>query len=153
MSYTHHPIPPRARIALLCLAAIALALTIPLFFLRPVATPNTITVSENLRPQTISTRLSIEHILLEETIAIESDTTALDLLTQASALFGFTIKTKEYSGLGSLIETIGAYENGTNEKYWQYYINGMLAPVGAGAYVLQADDVIEWKFAEFETAV
>jgi hypothetical protein len=43
---------------------------------------------------------------------------------------------------------MGEYTNGTDRKYWQYFVNGILAPVGADSYVPKEDDVIEWRFEE-----
>lgn len=57
------------------------------------------------------------------------------------------IKYQDYgSDLGVLIIQIGDKKNGQNRKYWQYFINDKYAQVGASSYILQADDVIEWKF-------
>lgn len=52
---------------------------------------------------------------------------------------------KTYS-FGSLVESIDGLANGTDKKYWIYYVNGQTAEVGADQYTLKAGDVVEWKF-------
>ena len=50
------------------------------------------------------------------------------------------------SGLGVLVTQINDKKNGKNGKYWQYFVNGKYAQVGASNYVLQIGDVVEWIF-------
>ena len=57
---------------------------------------------------------------------------------------------KEYAGLGVLIEKVGTEKNGTEEKYWQYWVNNEYAQVGADVYEVQGDDIIEWKFVNLQ---
>ena len=40
--------------------------------------------------------------------------------------------------------------NGQDDKYWQYWVNGEMPPVGAGRYQLSGKERVEWKFVEFE---
>ena len=51
-----------------------------------------------------------------------------------------------YSGLGELITRIGDEKNGTEGKYWQFWVNGTYSQVGASSYIPKAGDIIEWKF-------
>ena len=53
---------------------------------------------------------------------------------------------KEYPGLGVLIESIGSRQNGSEKKYWQYWVNNEYAKVGADSYLPKTGDIIEWKF-------
>lgn len=55
---------------------------------------------------------------------------------------------KEYTGLGSLVTRIGDKENGRDDRYWQYWVNGKYALLGADVYVIKSGDVIEWKFTK-----
>ena len=57
------------------------------------------------------------------------------------------LKSQSYGGLGVLVTQIGDYPNGQDGKFWQYFINGNYAPVGASSYRLKAGDLIEWQFA------
>lgn len=97
-------------------------------------------------PRAIAAYVTVEKVLPEVRVEIPASTTALELLTSLSEQHGFTLRTKEYVGLGSLVELIGMYENGMDGKYWQYYVNGALAPVGASAYEVHSGDIVVWKF-------
>ncbi len=55
---------------------------------------------------------------------------------------------KEYGSLGMLVTKIGDKENGDNERYWQYWVNGKYAMVGVSFYGVRASDIIEWRFVE-----
>jgi len=33
-----------------------------------------------------------------------------------------------------------------NNRWWQYWVDGELAPVGVGIYVLQDDTIVEWRY-------
>lgn len=52
---------------------------------------------------------------------------------------------KTYKGLGELMTRIGDKESGGG-KYWQYWVNGNYAQVGASSYVPKTGDIIEWKY-------
>lgn len=77
---------------------------------------------------------------------------------EGDSLFEFMKKTlpernikiayENYSGLGALIAEIGGRKNGENGKYWQYWVNGNYAQVGASSYLLHPGDIIEWKFTD-----
>lgn len=96
--------------------------------------------------QTFSVTFSVEG-LETHTTSVSEGTTALALLREEAEEDGFAFVEKEYAGMGILVEQIGDQKNGTDGKYWMYTINGALAPVGADAYELKPNDVIEWTFA------
>lgn len=50
------------------------------------------------------------------------------------------------SEYGELVDSIEGHKGGTDGKYWSFYVNGEMAQVGAGAYLQEEGDVIEWKF-------
>ncbi|OGY79293.1 MAG: hypothetical protein A3B74_00390 [Candidatus Kerfeldbacteria bacterium RIFCSPHIGHO2_02_FULL_42_14] len=76
---------------------------------------------------------------------VESGTTALSLLERVTTQNNITLII-EKTALGQLITTIGNKTNGTDGKYWLYYVNNEAAPVGAADYTIAANDVIEFKF-------
>lgn len=47
---------------------------------------------------------------------------------------------------GVLIDSIDGIESGTDNKWWQYYINGELGPVAADKQELKGGDKVEWRF-------
>lgn len=71
-----------------------------------------------------------------------------DILKAVAVAEGIEIKFKEYQGMGFLVDSIGGDKNGTGGKYWQFWINGKYATVGASSYKVQPGDVIEWKFTK-----
>ena len=73
----------------------------------------------------------------------------INVLKQTLKTHAIDFSTKEYSGLGILITKIGTKENGTDGKYWQFWVNNKSPSVGVGAYPTQPGDVIEWKFLSY----
>lgn len=57
--------------------------------------------------------------------------------------------TKQYD-FGTLVEGINGVENGAQDKYWMYYINGQEASVGATEYQVQPGDDIRWEFKAYD---
>ena len=53
---------------------------------------------------------------------------------------------EEYRDLGMLVTKIGDKKNGEGNRYWQYWVNNRFAPIAASSYVVEAGDIIEWKF-------
>ncbi len=80
-------------------------------------------------------------------VANENLFQAMEKLTKGNNL---TFESKTYEGLGALITKIGSKENGAQNRYWQYWVNNVKPEVGAGAYILQPGDVVEWKFIPFQ---
>lgn len=60
-----------------------------------------------------------------------------------------TVEAKEYS-FGKLVEGIDGVKNGTDEKYWMFYINDEESKIGAAEYKPKAGDKIEWRFKTYE---
>lgn len=67
--------------------------------------------------------------------------TAFDLLEELN----LTLKTKTYD-VGIFIEAIGDKENGQDEKYWMYYVNGEMPMIAADKKEIKPGDKIEFKF-------
>ncbi|MEK7510518.1 MAG: DUF4430 domain-containing protein [Patescibacteria group bacterium] len=70
--------------------------------------------------------------------------TVFDLLEAVERRHGVHIETREFPGLGVFIEAIHGVHNSKN-AYWQYWVNGEYATVGAAQYILKDDDKILWK--------
>lgn len=49
---------------------------------------------------------------------------------------------------GGFIESIGEIKNGDDDKYWQYYINGIFGDMAADKKILKRGDNVEWRFEE-----
>lgn len=82
-------------------------------------------------------------------LTIETGETALSLLEKTAKTATLNFTTKSFSGLGLLVESVGDKVNGTDGKYWQYWVNNRALPVGAGEYKVKPGDIIEWKFINY----
>lgn len=78
------------------------------------------------------------------TVQAQQGKTALELLQSSK-----NVEVKEFD-FGTLVESIDGYKNGTENKYWSYYVNGKEANVGASEYQVQANDEIRWEFKAYE---
>lgn len=82
---------------------------------------------------------------------ISTKTTVYGFLMEAANQAGYDVKTTYYGQYNSIfVDSISTYENGQNNKYWIYYINGESGSVGADQQIVANGDIIEWKFEEFQ---
>lgn len=81
-------------------------------------------------------------------IAIENNATVFSIIEKISQEKGLDLSAKDYgSGMGAFIEGIDGHINDySGDKYWQFWVNNEYAKVGAGSYVLQGGELVEWKF-------
>lgn len=70
----------------------------------------------------------------------------LDVLKKWGEQAGVEVGVKEYD-FGAMVTAIGEEEN-TKEKGWIYYVNGVVAEVGASEKTVEPEDVVEWKYQE-----
>ena len=127
------------------LTVLALSLIGGVSFLINQTKPSPAQVSETQKT-TIS--LSIQDVYEGKQIAIAEGKTVLAMLEKLNAEdTKLQLSTKSYTGLGTLIDGLGIHKNGTDKKYWQYKVNGVMPQIGADQYILKAGDSIEWFFA------
>lgn len=101
--------------------------------------------------ETFAVSLTIESITGNDVLLVHSGETALSLLERLNPDEPrLMLETKEYEGLGTLVEGMGGIRNGTDGKYWQYKVNDIMPQVGAGQFELHDGDRIRWYFAESE---
>lgn len=117
-------------------------LLFPLFRPKPTGNngTNLSTVQKKQFPVTQKITLVEQQKTSTDTVQANSGETALDILARTK-----NIESKEYS-FGKAVESIDGVKNGTGGRYWIYYVNDKEMQVGAGAYTVQPDDIIEWKF-------
>lgn len=72
---------------------------------------------------------------------------AYQLLIRIAQDNHFNIQAKSYS-FGMFVEGIGSLIN-NNDKSWFFYINGKIAEVGSSDYIIQPNDLIEWRYHEY----
>ncbi len=102
---------------------------------------------QNTQTAEISVTLSIDRLYEAKSVTAQSGETLLSLMQRLDTIDpSLLLKTKEYSGLGILIEGIGELQNGTDGKYWQYTVNGVMPQIGADKLILSTGDQIVWSF-------
>ncbi|HEX9721910.1 MAG TPA: DUF4430 domain-containing protein [Candidatus Paceibacterota bacterium] len=57
---------------------------------------------------------------------------------------GVTLEKRNFPGLGVFIEAINGVHN-SNNYYWQFWVNGEYANIGASEYELRHGDQVLWK--------
>ena len=82
--------------------------------------------------------------VVADMVEVTEGESVLDVLSRTRK-----IETKEYS-FGKLVENIEGVKNGTEEKYWIFYVNDDESKVGAADYKLKEGDKVEWKFKTYE---
>jgi len=73
--------------------------------------------------------------------------TVFSLLEELAKRENFKIEFTIYEGMGVLVENIDGARNGTDNKYWQYWLNGELPTIAADKKEIKEGDRVEWKFA------
>ncbi|MCZ2845989.1 MAG: DUF4430 domain-containing protein [Candidatus Bathyarchaeota archaeon] len=79
-------------------------------------------------------------------VTFRKDSTAFSLLERLGEREDFEIESKVYEGMGVLVESIDNVENGTDGKYWQYWVNDELPMVAADKKGVKSGDKVEWRF-------
>ena len=99
---------------------------------------------------TISIDFGNETIWTYQNITMKGNATVFGFLLAAAKNGSFDVKYTYYGQYDSyLIDSIAGVENGKDNKYWQYWINGQYGMVGADKQPVKNGDTIEWKFVEF----
>ena len=96
----------------------------------------------------IATKNFGKTVLLDKKLTIESGESAMDILNKVATV------TTTYGG--GYVESINGiksqYNDGSGEKKdWLYYINGMLASIGANMYKLHPGDIERWDFHDWDS--
>ena len=99
--------------------------------------------------QSENVSLTIQGLYAEKQESISADETVLQVLEAANVQdSSIRLETKDYPSMGVLVTGIGTLKNGTEKKYWQYKVNGVMPQIGADQYKLKAGDSIEWLFTD-----
>lgn len=115
-------------------------------------TKNTIDLEQEKVVKKLTINLLVEGLDgLPTTVEFKSGSLLLDVLKDLNKNYPtLNLQTKDFGQMGVLVEQLGNYKNGTDGKYWQYFVNGIQPMVGADKYVLQNNDQVEWKFTKSE---
>lgn len=80
-------------------------------------------------------------------ISLSQNSTVFSLLEELAEKENFKVESKVYQEMGVFVESIDGVKNGTDNKYWQYWVNGELPMVAADKKEVKGGDKVEWKFA------
>ena len=76
-----------------------------------------------------------------------NNTTVYGALVKASSIINFTIKSDWYPNFNShRVSEIAGVHDGTDNRYWQYYVNGQYMDKGADLVGLADGDSVRWEF-------
>ncbi|MBZ9572607.1 DUF4430 domain-containing protein [Patescibacteria group bacterium] len=82
----------------------------------------------------------------EYQVAISKNSTVFSLLKEISQREDFEVSSSFWEGMGVFVESIDGLKNGTEDKYWQYFVNDKLGEVAADRRTIKEGDKIEWRF-------
>jgi hypothetical protein len=135
------------------------AISLGIINIAPVETKIKLVPMENRTNETINeTKLINATVIIDfgdgtksTNMIITQHTTVYGFLIEAANIENYDIKTTYYGLYDStLIDSISSYENGHENNYWIYYINGDSGTVGADKQTVKNGDIIEWKFEKYQ---
>lgn len=92
--------------------------------------------------------VSVKVIDKNFSVKVADGSTALEAMEKlANENKDFKFVGKNYGSMGIFIESINGID-GTNKKFWIYYVNNEKASVGTSKYVLNSGDIISWKLED-----
>ena len=101
--------------------------------------------AEETPAETPASGLTVSQDGLEVTYAGVAGMTALDLLLRLDPT-----ATTSGEGENAFVTSIaGRAADAAANEFWGFYVNGEMAPVGAGSFVTEDGDVITWKLETF----
>lgn len=135
---------------LVVILAVAIFLEHSLVNLSKTASPLTSEKLEEVNQEiTVALRIDFDNgnIKNYNGIKLEEEKKVFYLLKKVVEENNLEFSFKEYPDLGVLVESIDNVKNdfGIN-KWWQYWVNGQYATVGADKYELKNNDLVEWKY-------
>jgi len=82
---------------------------------------------------------------------IQVETHSVDLLIGSTAYEAFDaiaeLKSTDYPPYGRMVDSInGIGEDTEDGKYWQYYVDGELAPVGVDFFEIDKQMILEFRY-------
>lgn len=144
---------------LIIIALFAGAVSLGIINISPIETKIKLVPTENRTNESINeTKLVNATVIIDfgdgtksSNIIISEHSTVYGFLIEAANIEKYDIKTTYYGLYDSIfIDSISTYENGQENKYWIYYINGESGTIGADKQTVKNNDIIEWKFEEYQ---
>jgi hypothetical protein len=73
--------------------------------------------------------------------------TVFEALEDFSKIADFTLRSEWYPNFRShRVTEIAGVKDGTDGRYWQYYVNGVYMGTGADLTGLKDGDIVRWEF-------
>lgn len=114
-------------------------------------TSSQLQTNETVTQEERSVTLSIESVYDSITVPVIADDTVLSLLERINKEDqDLRLSTESYEGMGTLVTALGGLENGLDDHYWQYEVNGEMPMVGADNYKLNGGESVVWEFKASE---
>lgn len=80
-------------------------------------------------------------------VSFASEGSAFTILETMTAGAKIPLRFDPSTGFGVFVRQIGDKKNGTDGRFWQYWVNGKFPLVAADRYMLSDGDRVEWRFA------
>lgn len=75
-----------------------------------------------------------------------NDDSLLSITENIASGQNWTFSYEDYGEMGVLINDINGYENGQEQKYWQYFVGDEQPQISADKYFITDNTPIYWKF-------
>lgn len=82
-------------------------------------------------------------------VSVPEGSSALAVMEAARAQTAFDFQGEEYAGIGFFVQEINGTSS-TQDHFWLYYVNDEEAQVGVSDYIIQAGDVVTWRYEAAE---
>jgi len=80
--------------------------------------------------------------VMQSVVSVANGSAALAAFEKAA-----TLNITRHPTYGAFVTGVNGLEQSTSEnRYWQYYVDGVLAPVGVDAYKLDRDVTLEFRY-------
>ena len=94
-----------------------------------------------------------EEVIFDEVISVQGDSSAFDILMD-----NLDVETAYGGGFVNSIEGLesgftGKGENERQKTDWFYFVNGTMANVGSGEYILEYGDIVWWDYHSWDDTV
>ncbi|MDD5738350.1 MAG: DUF4430 domain-containing protein [Candidatus Pacebacteria bacterium] len=103
-------------------------------------------VSSNLLAKDIDYKINNGQEVKDYKVDFVASSTVFSALQSLGQKEKFTVTYKIYPEMGVLVQGINGLVNGTEDKYWQYWVNDVLGDVACDKKFLKAGDKVQWKF-------
>lgn len=84
--------------------------------------------------------------VLKNQIYPSEDSTVFSLLEEIGEKESFEVESMVYQGMGIFVESIDGIKGGTDDKWWQYFVNDESGEIAADKKEVKKGDKVEWKF-------